>query len=503
MTTPLLQTTSIAKRFGPVIALRSVDLVVAPGEVHAVLGANGAGKSTLVKILSGVFAPDGGTVEVSGARIAARKPTDALDAGFATVFQDPALVPDLTLHENFRLTGADTATIGSWLSRFELHNLDLAMPVREVPLEMLRLIDLARALSTNPKILILDEITAALPSDKAAHVFEVMRYQRDQGLSVLFITHRLDEVLQMCDSATILRDGHNAATLDPGKGDQATLVEAMLGEVPAERDIEPDSLRDISAQPVALQADNLVSGSHVRGLDLELRSGEILGVAALEGQGQERLFELLAGDRRPHQGRILVNGEELRARSPYDAIRRGVVLVPGDRLRALLPNRSVRENLAAPLYNRIGRWFGLQRDEPAKVDSAIDRLSIDIRAQGRVRQLSGGNQQKVVIGRWLAAGFRTLLLFDPTRGIDIQTKQQIYALLHELAAEGAAILIYTSELPEIPQVCDRVLVMYDGKIVDEQHGPTATEASMLSAAHGLQAQGTDPGSGSLEAGARS
>lgn len=491
MTTPLLQTTGIAKRFGPVIALRSVDLTVRPGEVHAVLGANGAGKSTLVKILSGVFTADRGLIKISGEPVAARRPTEAMNAGIATVFQDPALVPDLTLNENFRLTRADTDLIGSWLDRFGLSDVDLGTPVREIPLEMLRLIDLARALSLDPQILLLDEITAALPADKAEHVFDVMRHQRDAGRSVLFITHRLEEVIRMCDQATILRDGHNVATVDPGAGGHAALVEAMLGAVPERRDHRSVSLSGADAHPVVLEAQNVSSGTKVRGIDLELRAGEILGVAALEGQGQERLFDLLAGDRRPHEGRILANGEELLARSPYDAIRRGIVLVPADRLRALLPNRSVRENLGTPFYNRISRWFGLRSDEPAKVDAAIGRLDIDIRAQGRVRQLSGGNQQKVVIGRWLAAGFRTILLFDPTRGIDIQTKQQIYALLRELADDGAAILMYTSELPEIPQVCDRVLVMYDGEVVSEQDGPTATETSILSAAHGLQT--TDSG----------
>lgn len=487
MTKPLLQTSGIAKRFGPVVALRSVDLTVKPGEVHAVLGANGAGKSTFVKVLSGVFAPDEGTIDIEGKPLRARRPTDAMRAGIATVFQDPALVPDLTLLENFRLTQANIDLLSKWLDRLDLGDLDLATPVRELPLEMLRLIDLARALSLEPKVLLLDEITAALPADKAAHVFDVMHHQREKGLSVLFITHRLDEVMEMCDQATILRDGHNVADLAPGHGSQTTLVEAMLGPTHQGPEQSQVGRRDVCSHPVALEANNLHSGEHVRGIDLQLRSGEILGIAALEGQGQERLFELLAGDHRPSQGRILVNGNEMRARSPHDAIVKGIVLVPADRLRALLPNRSVRENLASPFYNRIRSWLRLRSDEPAKVDEAIERLDIDIRAQGKVRQLSGGNQQKVVIGRWLAAGFRTLLLFDPTRGIDIQTKQQIYSLLRELAEDGASILLYSSELPEIPEVCDRILVMYDGQVVDEQDGPTATEASMLSAAHGMVA----------------
>ena len=218
----------------------------------------------------------------------------------------------------------------------------------------------------------------------------------------------------------------------------------------------------------------------------ELRAGEILGLAALEGQGQEQLFQLLSGDRKPDSGEILVNGKAMSARSPYDAIRRGVVLVPADRLQALLPQRSVRENLATPLYNRISRWFSLAGDETRRVDDAIDRLDIDVRAGSQLQRLSGGNQQKVTIGRWLASGFATLLCFDPTRGIDIQTKAQIYDLLRELADEGAAIFLYTSELREIPLVCDRVLVMYDGRIVHEQDAATATEEGLLTFAHGLE-----------------
>ena len=228
------------------------------------------------------------------------------------------------------------------------------------------------------------------------------------------------------------------------------------------------------------------SGEVVRDVSFSVRTGEILGVVALEGQGQDRLFELLSGDRRPTSGEILVGGRPRRFSSPYDAVRDGVVLVPGDRLLALLPNLSVRQNLALPLFNHIRRWLRIPADERQRVAGAIDRLSIDTRAASQVRRLSGGNQQKVVIGRWLVGGFRTLLCFDPTRGIDIQTKREIYVLLRELAADGAAILLYTSELAEVPLVCDRVIVIHDGRIVDEQDAALATESSMLTAAHGLE-----------------
>jgi ribose transport system ATP-binding protein len=480
----LLETAAIAKSFGAVVALRSVDLRVQPGEIHALLGANGAGKSTLVKILSGVFPADTGSIRVNGTPVSPRRPAEAMAAGLATVFQDPALIPDLTVAQNFRLTGVDVDSVRTWLERMDLADLEFDTLVRELPLEMLRLLDLSRALAHDPQLLLLDEITAALPADQAEHVFGVMRDWKARGRSVLFITHRLAEVLSMCDQATILRDGRNVATVVPGEGGEARLLEAMLGE--AAPDLRTMAVRATAEDaPVMLEARDLRSGEQVNGLSFQLRAGEILGIAALEGQGQDRLFDLLAGDRRPDSGQLIVEGKPMSARSPYDAIRRGVVLVPSDRLLALLPKRSVRENLGLPLYNRVSRWLGLAGDEGQRADKAIARLSIDTRAQRQVRRLSGGNQQKVVIGRWLSTGFRTLLCFDPTRGIDIQTKRQIYDLLREIADTGAAVLIYTSELPEIRLVCDRVLVIYSGQVVHEQSGATATEEGLLSAAHGL------------------
>ena len=483
---PLLEARGIAKRFGNVVALRSADLVVAPGEVHALLGANGAGKSTLVKILSGVFAADSGSISVLGSPLTSSQPSAAMAAGLATVFQDPALIPDLTIEENFRLTHVSVKEVRTWLERMELGSLDFAEKIKALPLETLRMLDLARALAHDPHLLLLDEITAALPADQAEKVFDVMETWKERGRSVLFITHRLAEVLRMCDRATILRDGRNVAVVEPRAGTETQLLEAMVGEEVAEEFEQGDPRRAAAGTRVVLEARDLHSrGGHVNGASLELHEGEILGIAALEGQGQERLFDLLSGDRTAESGEILVDGEPFHPRSPYDAISRGVVYVPSDRLLALLPQRSVRENLTVPLYNEFGQWFTLVSDEKKRVAGAIDRLDIDTRAQDQVRRLSGGNQQKVVLGRWLASGHNTLLCFDPTRGIDIQTKRQIYQLLRELADQGNAVLIYTSELPEIPLVCDRVLVLYGGRFVHEQPAATATEEGLLTAAHGL------------------
>jgi len=484
--TPLLDASGIAKNFGTVVALRGASLQVEPGEIHALLGANGAGKSTLVKILSGVHRPDAGQIRVHGEEYDIRTPRIAAETGLGTVFQDPALIPDLTVRENLRLTDISEEEVTNWLEHMEVKDVDFDVLIRELALPTLRLLDLARVLARGPSLLMLDEITAALTADQAVQVFKVMKEWKDRGNSVLIITHRLGEVMRMCDRATVLRDGRDVEVCVPRDVGESGLVQAMLGEAVKSTLEGTADMERLAGAPVALEASGLSSSTEVNGVSFRLRAGEVLGVAALEDQGQDRLFELLSGSRRPDEGHIvLAGGEELHARSPYDAVRRGVVLVPSDRLQALLPKRPIRENLTTPLYNRIGKWFGLARDEKPRVDSAIERLSIDIRAGKQAGRLSGGNQQKVVVARWLASGFRVLLCFDPTRGIDVGTKRQIYELLRELADDGAAVLLYTSELAEIPLVCDRVLVMYDGELVDELPASEATEQALLTAAHGL------------------
>lgn len=485
----LLSTTSIAKSYGPVVALRSVDFTVQPGEIHALLGANGAGKSTLVKILAGVQSADSGRLFVNGQPVIFPTPGAAMAAGIATVFQDPALIPHLTVAENLRLSGIPSAKFSEWLGWFDLADLDLDALVRELPLDTLRMVDLARAVARDPHVLLLDEITAALTADQAERVFALLAHWKGLGRSAVLITHRLAEVMQVCDRATILRDGRTMALLETASVNERQLVEAMLGAPvkPAAQDTRTKA--GTGQGQIALEVRGLSSRHLVQDVSFAVKSGEILGVVALEGQGQERLFELLSGERQPTAGEILVGSKPRHFRSPYDAVRDGVVLVPGDRLLALLPSLPVRENLAVPIFNHIRRWLGIPGDETQRVSNAIGRLSIDTRAASQVRRLSGGNQQKVVIGRWLVAGFRTLLCFDPTRGIDIQTKREIYALLRELAAGGAAILLYTSELAEIPLVCDRVIVVHAGRIVDEQPAATATESSLLTAAHGLEVHG--------------
>jgi ribose transport system ATP-binding protein len=309
---------------------------------------------------------------------------------------------------------------------------------------------------------------------------------------VIFISHRMLEVAGLCDRATVLREGRTVGVVDiaPGSGAEEEIVKLMLG---------PAASRSAATDPIAaapthrpddaprLTARSLGAARNLHGVSFDLSAGEVLGVVALEGQGQDELFDILCGQTRPGAGDLLVDGSPVTLRHPSDAIRAGIVLVPADRSSALLMQRSVRENIALPEIAAPRRW-GLvnRRAEDRRVTAAINRLQIDTRAQSEARRLSGGNQQKVTIARWLESGVRTFLFYDPTRGIDIGTKREIYQLVRELAAAGAAVLLLTSELEEIQRVCDRVIVIFGGRIVEEMPATVADEPTLLRAAHGLR-----------------
>jgi ribose transport system ATP-binding protein len=487
---PLLEVRDVAKRFGSVVALRSATLTVSRGEIHALMGANGAGKSTLVKILTGVYSADSGTITLDGAVSTFRSPAEARRAGIVSVYQDPALVPDLTVSQNMRLADVALGKVQNHLSDLGIADLKFGELVRDIPYPVLRLIDLARALASDPVVLLLDEITAALPADLSDHVFAVVRRWRERGNSVIFISHRIAEVAALCDRATVLRDGVSVGVTDAARGSEDRIVSLMLGveavkASPAEAGPERTD-RGAAEAPAALGVRDLCYGHMVKNVSFSLRAGEILGVAALEGQGQQELFDCIAGVYRNDGGEIVARGRKLKLNHPGDAIAAGLVLVPANRLLALLPQRSIRDNVALPLVRNPSNW-GLIRgnSERQRVAAAAKRLQIDARAGSELRRLSGGNQQKVVIARWIATGFQTLLCFDPTRGIDVGTKHQIYRLLREMADAGSSVLLFTSELPEIGLVCDRTLVLFGGEIVAEMPASEADEGTLLRAAHGM------------------
>jgi ribose transport system ATP-binding protein len=486
----LLEATGVAKTYGAVVALRSASLAVRPGEVHALMGANGAGKSTLVKILTGAVRPDAGTISVRGRERAVHSPAEARRGGIVSVYQEPALIPDLDIRANLRLTNTPIESFRHWLEQLGIPDLPLTAMAREVPLATLRVIDLARALAIEPDVLMLDEMTAALPANLTERVLEVIGRQRGGDRCVVFISHRMIEIGAVCDRATVLREGATVGVVDVTPGSEDRIVELMLGQIvediPADVEHAPVAARPADATP-RLTARNLASGTHLHDVSFDLYPGEVLGVVALEGQGQDELFDVLAGMTRPSGGSLAVDGAPTVFRHPADAIRAGVVYVAADRAEALLMQRSVRENIALPFRARIPRWGLINLgDEKRTVDGAVQTLQIDARAGNEVRRLSGGNQQKVTIARWVAGGVKTMICFDPTRGIDIRTKRQIYALLRDLAEAGAAILLYTSELKEVQLVCDRAIVIFGGRVVREIPRAEADEPALLRAAYNLR-----------------
>jgi ribose transport system ATP-binding protein len=489
--TPILDATDVSKRFGAVAALRDASLRVGKGEIVALMGANGAGKSTFVKILTGALKPDTGHVRIKGIDSRVASPAAARRSGLVPVYQEPSLIPDLDVADNLRLVGTPAEPFLHWVSALGINDLRMDDMIGRLPLATLRILDLARALAAGPDVLLLDEMTAALPADLVDRVLRVVRQEADAGRSIVYISHRFTEIAAICDRATVLRDGATVGDLAIEPGIEERVVELMLGgaiskAVSAARAVP---VRKDDGAPPRLQARGLRAGARLADVSLDLHAGEVLGVVALEGQGQDELFNVLAGNRRASAGSVEVNGKTVVFSHPADAIAAGLTLVPGDRAHALLMPRSVRENIALPLLARFRNWGAIaMRGEAARVTAAIERLQIDTRAQGEVRRLSGGNQQKVTIARWIARGVQTLLLFDPTRGIDIRTKRQIYDLVRELADQGAAVLYYTSELAEVRLACDRAVVIFGGRVVDVIEAVDASEPALMRAAYGLTAK---------------
>ncbi len=485
---PLLDATGVAKSYGAVAALKNASLSVLPGEVHALMGANGAGKSTLVKILTGAVRPDAGRVLIRGETRDVSSPAAARRAGLVSVYQEPALIPDLDVAANLRLTATPTEPFLAWVRELGVTDLDIRDPARDIPLAVLRVLDLARALALEPDVLVLDEMTAALPANLAERVLDVVKRQSRAGRSVIFISHRFLEISALCDRATVLRDGETVGVVDIGPGAEERIVELMLGAriEKARAAVGKTAAAAAPDGPPRLSVHGLKLGSKLEDVSFDLFDGEVAGLVALEGQGQDELFAALSGSLRPSAGTIEVDGKPVHFRHPSDAIAAGLAYVPGDRTDALLMQRSVRENIALPFSARFRRWGPIDmRRERGIVDRAIARLQIDTRAQREVQRLSGGNQQKVTIARWIAAEARTILCFDPTRGIDVRTKQEIYRLLRELAGQGASILYYTSELEEVQLVCDRAIVIFGGRVVDVLPAGIADEAALTRAAYGL------------------
>jgi len=492
---PLLSARGITKRFGGVTALDGVDLQAEAGRVVGLLGANGSGKSTLSRIIAGELTPDAGTIELTGQVIAHASPHEAALRGIVIAHQHPSLAPDLPLWENMFL-GTERTRFGGFIDRSRTRReaasvlgelgatLDIDAPAGTLTASGQQVAEIARALSRNPRLLILDEPTASLSPAEVARLFDVVRRLTSDGVGIIFISHRLAEVEQICDRIVVLRNGRGVGDwATSGRLDEARILELMTGDPEAR--LRPHIRREPGETVLAVS--DLRVGTALRGVNLELRSGEIVGLSGLQGQGQEELLETIAGFRRPAAGSIVRRGVRVSARRPRDMIRHGICLVPNDRHRqGLFMDQSVGDNLTSVRVSMQHRPWQLPVAELRRfVEQTIERLQVKTEGAGQnVARLSGGNQQKIVIGKWLGVHAEILLLSDPTKGVDIHARTEIYATLDELAGSGTAILVFASDVQELLLHCDRILVMYEGRIVEALAGEAMNEQRVMAASFG-------------------
>ncbi|WP_024510959.1 sugar ABC transporter ATP-binding protein [Bradyrhizobium sp. ARR65] len=476
--TPAFVTLSgISKAFAGVRVLKDVSFDVRPGEVHALLGENGAGKSTLIKILSGLYTPDTGTIIIDGKNVKFASPRDATAAGIATVYQELLLFPELSVAENVFLGNYPRTSMGiiDWaevrsrtrelLDSLDTHDLDVDDKVLSLSVAQRQRVEIAKALSKNARVLIMDEPTASLVEADVRRLMDIVRQLRARGVGIIYVSHRMSEIFALADRVTVLRDGAFVATRDVGDVDEAGLVALMVG-----RSIESLFPKlDVPIGETVLEVKNLNHGRHVRDISFGLRKGEVLGVAGLVGSGRTELALTLFGMTPATSGEILLDGRPVSIRSPLQARDLGIAYVPEDRgLQGLVKPMTIRKNVTMATLEKVSSGMFLRaREEASRAMAAVKRLGIRCRNIDQpVAQLSGGNQQKVVIAKWLQTNPRILILDEPTRGVDVGAKSEIHLVMGELVKQGVAILMISSELPEVLGMSDRVLVMSDGRITD-------------------------------------
>ncbi|CAB3780176.1 Galactose/methyl galactoside import ATP-binding protein MglA [Pararobbsia alpina] len=492
----LLEVSDLRKSYGPTIAVGGVSFSIRRGEVHALLGENGAGKSTLVKILSGVVPVDAGSMTLNGTSYQPASILDARAKGVSTAFQEHSLLTNLTVAENLALPtlkkgiarlvsrrGNDQAA-EAILHEYDLAHFDPRTVVSALTLADRQRLEIVRALSKRPKLLILDEPTAVLASTD--WLFALIRTEIARGTSVLYISHRLNEIRELCARGTVLRSGKSVATTELKDTDDAAIFEMMVGSRLASFTRERVVI-DTAAEP-RLHVNDLSAGM-VRNVGFNVPAGSVVGLAGLDGQGQADLFHALFGLKPLQSGEIKIDGKAVRIKSPAHALRAGieVSLLPEERkTQGIFPTLSVQKNMTLSALRSISS-LGVVRGQR---DAALARkVAAQVDLQERyvgfqIGELSGGNQQKALLGRVLMTGARTLLLFDPTRGVDVGTKQAIYKVIQEYARSGGAVLMYSSELSELVQLCDECLVIYGGRIVSRLEGEQIDEKAIIAAATG-------------------
>jgi ribose transport system ATP-binding protein len=493
----------LVKTYGDAIALRRADISLDGGEVHGLIGENGAGKSTLVKALSGMITPDSGEVHIAGEPLRLGNLAASRNAGIRTAFQELTLLPNLTVAENLLIDELPTtagiirkknlvARASEVLERWDVHDIDPRMIAGQLPLSAQQRLEIVRALDPEPRILILDEPTAALPDTE--WIFKHIRSATARGAVVLYISHKLAEMEELCDRGTIMRNGRIVGDFTRGF-DHDVVISEMIG-----RSIEvafPPAIKefDKTAAPM-LEVEDLSVDEQLRGVSLTVRPGEILGIAALEGQGQKQLFYAIAGATHHTSGDVKLGGEPARLKTPRTALRSGpgVALVPEERkTEGLFADMTSMQNISAPILGKISGGGFLRPGVERKIteQAATENYMRHDYLYRQVGRLSGGNQQKAVLARISLSGADVRLMFDPTRGIDPAAKLEVYKTLRESSAAGIATLLYSTEIPELIGMCDRILVMYQGQIVAELTGEEMEEEKVMAYAVGRQTQGPE------------
>jgi ribose transport system ATP-binding protein len=505
---PLLRMAGIGKQYGGVRALDGVDFACRAGAIHAVLGENGAGKSTLIKIIAGVVQPTSGEMFLEERPVRFLTPAEAARHGIICVFQELSLLPDLSVADNICITdpprrfglidgAAQRRHAAGLLARVgcsDVHPMEL---VKDLTLSRRQMVEIAKALGRDPKVLILDEATSALTAADVEKVYDILRRLRRDGLAVLYISHRMHEIAELADVCSVFRNGRHIETFPAGAHSDDDIVELMIGR--EYRHVFPPKPERSAPLPAVLSVEGLSWDTRLQDISLTVGKGEIVGLGGLDGQGQRELLLALFGVLRGVTGRILVDGKPVHSSSPRDAKAPeiGMALIPEDRkTEGLMLPMSVRDNISIAAISQLIRGFVVDRDTEAKrIDEMVRQLAIKVTDTGAaVATLSGGNQQKVVIAKWLMTNARIILLNDPTRGIDVGTKQEMYQLLRRLADAGAAILLYSTDYDELIGCCDRVAILYQGRIQRELVGAEITEhnivASALNLAHAPAAGAT-------------
>ncbi len=524
---PFLRLQGITKRYGGVTALANVDFACSLGTIHAVVGENGAGKSSLMKIIAGVVRPDEGQLYLEDQPVQFASPAEAARLGIACIFQELSLLPDLSVSDNISIAGPpkhfglidrrrQRRTAEKVLRQVGCPDVHPDERVKDLPLSRQQMVEIAKALVRNPRLIIMDEATSALTARDVEQLYRIIRELRDRGLAVLYISHRMPEISALADICSVFRNGKHIDTFPMASRTTEEIVPMMIGRelakaYPAKIDTNGASVTRIDSahhKPQAgplLEIRNLTWSNVLHGISLRLAPGEIVGLGGLDGQGQSELLLALFGALRGIGGEVLIGGRRLAIEHPRQAKARKIGLIPQDRqTQGLLLPMSIEDNLVLAAAPDLSKYGVIDRArERSAIDQAVAKLQIranDLAAP--VRTLSGGNQQKVVIGKWLLKNPRILLLNDPTRGIDVGTKQELYRLMRELAQTGIGILFYSTDYEELIGMCDRVAVCYGGKLVRELSGPDLNEHDLISASLNLgeSSAAADSSSRSLETG---